>query len=210
MKRILSTFLAASLMLLGIQAFAQVSVNAGYINSTRTAKGAESANANGAYAGLSFNLPIAGGFGIAPGVYYSMITSKDVKNIGLKYKGTGSFTEHAINAPVHLNLSFGARDTKFFIYGGPTFQYGLAAKGNLDKNEVVKGESTSIISVKPEDPDVYKDNNRFVIYAGGGVGVNAKGIMVTVGYDYGITNLDKTGESNIHRSNLKIGVGYSF
>ena len=206
MKRILSTLLAASLMLLGTQAFAQVSVNAGYINSTRTTKDAKSANANGAYAGFSFNLPIAGGFGIAPGVYYSMITSKDITNIGSLYSGTGKFTEHAINAPVHLNLSFGARDTKFFVYGGPTFQYGLKSISKFE-NEIV-----GVVSVKSGDIDNYKDANnaRFVIYAGGGVGLNAKGIMVTVGYDYGITTLDKSGKSDSHRANLKIGLGYSF
>ena len=209
MKRILTTLLAASLMLLGTQAFAQVSVNAGYINSTRATKGAESANANGAYAGLSFNIPIAGGFGIAPGVYYSMLTSKDVANMGAGYSGTGSFMEHAINAPVHLNVSFGARDTKFFIYGGPTFQYGLASKSKSEEKFIIS--NGSMVSVGGEK-DGYKDldNSRFVIYAGGGVGLNAGGIMVTVGYDYGITNLDKSGNSNSHRSNLKIGVGFEF
>ena len=43
MKKFLSTILAASLMLLGTTAFAQMSVNAGYINSTRTAKASKSA-----------------------------------------------------------------------------------------------------------------------------------------------------------------------
>jgi hypothetical protein len=107
-------------MLLGTSAFAQMSVNAGYINSTRTAKDGKSANANGAYAGVSFNIPVAGGLAVAPGLYYSMITSTDVANVGKLYSGKGTFMEHAINVPVYLNYGFAlARDTKFFVFGGP-------------------------------------------------------------------------------------------
>ena len=72
MKKIFTTLLAASLMLLGTQAFAQMSVNAGYLNSTQSfsESNSKSINSNGAYAGVSFNLPISGGLAVAPGVYY--------------------------------------------------------------------------------------------------------------------------------------------
>lgn len=53
MKKILSTLLAASLMLLGTQAFAQGSLNAGYLNSTQSFKNSDSVNSNGAYVGAS-------------------------------------------------------------------------------------------------------------------------------------------------------------
>ena len=56
MKKVFSILLAASLMLLGTQAFAQMSVNAGYLNSNRTSKDSKAASANGAYAGVSFNI----------------------------------------------------------------------------------------------------------------------------------------------------------
>lgn len=206
MKKILSTLLAASLMLLGTQAFAQMSVNAGYLNSTLTTQNADPSNANGAYAGVSFNLPVAGGFAVSPGVYYSMITSKSTTALGTIFTGTGTFMEHAINVPLYLNYGIGlSRDTKFFAYAGPTFQYGLASTVKTDASVLgVSGSSTS----NNYDNSHY---NRMNVYLGGGVGFDAGGIKVTVGYDYGMMNQYKGDNMpQSHRSNLKIGVGFGF
>lgn len=198
MKKILSTLLAASLMLLGTQAFAQVSVNAGYLNSTLKNKNA-SENSNGAYVGMSYNIGIAGGLGIAPGVYYSLIASKNPELFGY---ATGSFQEHAINIPVYLNYAIGLnRDTNFFVYGGPTVQYGLASK--------VRHEAGSVnVTVNNYDND---DFNRLNVYLGGGIGINAGAFKVTVGYDYGMMSQYKDNDyPDTHRSNIKIGLGFNF
>ena len=197
MKKILTTLLAASLMLLGTQAFAQMSFNAGYLNSTLATK-STSSNANGAFAGVSFNVPVAGGLAVAPGVYYSALFSKNTELFGF---GTGTFQEHAINVPVYLNYGFElARDTKFFIFGGPTAQYGLMSK--------VKHEVSSVTATV----DNYKDSdfNRFNVYLGGGVGFQAGALQITVGYDYGMMNQYKNTDVACHRSNLKLGVGFLF
>ena len=197
MKKILSTLLAASLMLIGTQAFAQMSVNAGYLNSTLATKNTKS-GANGAYVGVSFNLPVAGGLSVAPGVYYSGLFSKNTELFGF---GTGSFQEHAVNVPVYLNYGIQlSRDTEFFIFSGPTAQYGLASK--------VKHEVGSINTTVDNYAD--SDFNRFNVYLGGGVGMNAGGIIVTVGYDYGMMNQYKNTDVACHRSNIKIGVGFAF
>ena len=197
MKKILTTLLAASLMLLGTQAFAQTSVNAGYLNSTLATKNL-SHNSNGAFAGVSFNVPISGAFNIAPGLYYSALFAKDSEFLGF---GSGSFQEHAINVPVYLNFAFSlASDTKFFIFGGPTAQYGLMSK--------VKHEVGSLNTTV----DNYKDSdfNRFNVYLGGGVGFQAGAFQVTAGYDYGMMNQYKNTDVSCHRSNIKIGVGFLF
>ena len=209
MKKILSTLLAASLMLLGTQAFAQISVNAGYLNSSIKVGNNDPSNANGAFAGVSFNVPIAGGLAIAPGVYYSMITSKESASgsfLGVNISGASTFMEHAINVPAYLNYNIGLnRDTKVFIYGGPTFQYGLAS---TIKSEGSVGGLGGATTHNNYDNDNY---NRMNVYLGGGVGLNAGGYMITLGYDYGMMNQYK-GENatQAHRSNLKIGVGYAF
>lgn len=202
MKKFIFSILAASLMLLGTNAFAQMSVNAGYLNSSLK-QGNSSTGADGAYAGISFNIPISGGFAIAPGLYYSMLTSKKTEFWGA---ANGTFMEQAVNVPVYLNYGIDlARDTKFFVFGGPTAQYGLSSK--------VKHEAGSAAVTE----DFYKENgslryylNPFNVYLGGGVGFQAAAIQITVGYDYGMMNLDKTGNSDIHRSNLKLGVGFVF
>ena len=206
MKKILSTLLAASLMFLGTQAFAQISVNAGYLNSSIKVGNNDPSNANGAFAGVSFNVPLFGGLAIAPGVYYSMITSKDTANLGSIASVSGTFMEHAVNVPAYLNYNIALnRDTNFFIFGGPTFQYGLASTVKYDGNVAgISGSTTS---------DNYKNDsyNRMNLYLGGGIGINAGGYMVTVGYDYGMMNQYKGDNAvNAHRSNIKIGVGYNF
>ena len=154
MKKIFSIVLAASLMLIGTQAFAQMSVNAGYLNSTLKTSNT-SDNANGAYAGVSFNIPIAGGLAVAPGVYYSMLTSKETASLGSIFSGSDTFMEHAVNVPVYVNYGIDlARDTKVFLFGGPTLQYGLASTVKYDANVAgVSGSTTHYsITLKTKKP----------------------------------------------------------
>ncbi len=205
MKKILATVLAASMMLLGTQAFAQVSVNAGYLNSTLSTENSSS-NANGAYAGLSFNLPIAGGLAIAPGVYYSMITSKQTASVGTIFSGSGTFMEHAINVPLYLNFGTNmASDMRIFLFAGPTFQYGLASTTKYDANVAGISGSTTTNNYDNEN------YNRMNVYLGGGVGFQIASLLITVGYDYGMMNQIKGDNApKCHRSNLKLGLGFAF
>ena len=204
MKKVIFSLLAASLMLLGTNAFAQISVNAGYLNSTLASKNSTD-NANGAYAGITFNIPVAGGFGIAPGVYYSMLTSKDTANIGKLVSTSGTFMEHAINVPVYLNYAFDlARDAKIFVFGGPTAQYGLASTVKYDANVAGISGSGTVSNYDNED------YNRLNVYLGGGIGFGISALQITVGYDYGMMNQYKNTDASYHRSNLKLGVGFAF
>lgn len=199
MKKTLCTLLAAAALLAGVEAQAQMSVGAGYLNITQSFDNT-SANGNGAYAGLSFNIPLAGGFGIAPGVYYTFSNYKQDAAWGLL---KGSTTEHAINVP--LNLNFGcnlARDMRAFIFGGPTFQYGLSSKTKTD----LAGAATV-------NGDNYADDGtqRFVVYAGGGLGMDiANKFQVTVGYDHSVTNMIKSDSHKVGRGLLKIGAAMLF
>ena len=208
MKKVLFTLLAATLMLLGTNAFAQMSVNAGYLNSTLKT-GNSSENANGAFAGVSFNIPIAGGFGIAPGVYYSMIGSKSGDSatlFGVNISGSSSFIEHAVNVPVYLNYGYDlARDTKIFLFGGPTLQYGLASTVKYDGSVGTASGSRTYNNYDNEN------FNRMNVYLGGGMGFQISALQITVGYDYGMMNQYKgDNAASCHRSNLKLGVGFAF
>ena len=205
MKKIFSIVLAASLMLIGTQAFAQMSVNAGYLNSTLKTSNT-SDNANGAYAGVSFNIPIAGGLAVAPGVYYSMLTSKETASLGSIFSGSGTFMEHAVNVPVYVNYGIDlARDTKVFLFGGPTLQYGLASTVKYDAN--VAGVSGSTTHNNYDNANY----NRMNVYLGGGMGFQVSALQITVGYDYGMMNQYKgDNATQCHRSNLKLGVGFVF
>ena len=213
MKKIFTTLLAASLMLLGTQAFAQMSVNAGYLSSSQSFANSstKSINSNGAYAGVSFNVPIAGAFGIAPGIYYSMITNKSeasgrIPFLDIPISGASTFMEHAINVPVYFNYGRDlARDTNVFVYAGPTLQYGLAS---TSKGEVGIGSGGGSKTYNNYDDENY---NRFNVYLGGGIGFQVSAIQITVGYDYGMMNLYKgDNATKTHRSNLKLGLGFVF
>ena len=199
MKKTLCTLLAAAALLAGVEAQAQMSVGAGYLNITQSFDNT-SANGNGAYAGLSFNIPLAGGFGIAPGVYYTFSNYKQDAAWGLL---KGSTTEHAINVPLNLNFGYNlARDMRAFIFGGPTFQYGLSSKTKTD----VAGAATV-------NGDNYADDGtqRFVVYAGGGLGMDiANTFQVTVGYDHSVTNMIKSDSHKVGRGLLKIGAAMLF
>ena len=213
MKKVFSILLAASLMLLGTQAFAQMSVNAGYLNSTQSFKDSntKSINSNGAYAGVSFNVPVAGAFGIAPGIYYSMITNKSeasgrIPFLDIPISGASTFMEHAINVPVYFNYGMDlARDTNVFVYAGPTLQYGIASSTKLAGGV---GEFSADKTYNNYDNENY---NRFNVYLGGGIGFQVSAIQITVGYDYGMMNLYKgDNATKTHRSNLKLGLGFVF
>ena len=213
MKKIFTTLLAASLMLLGTQAFAQMSVNAGYLSSSQSFANSntKSINSNGAYAGVSFNVPVAGAFGIAPGIYYSMITNKSeasgrIPFLDIPISGASTFMEHAINVPVYFNYGRDlARDTNVFVYAGPTLQYGLAS---TSKGEVGIGSGGGSKTYNNYDDENY---NRFNVYLGGGIGFQVSAIQITVGYDYGMMNLYKgDNATKTHRSNLKLGLGFVF
>lgn len=206
MKRFVSIILAASMMLAAQSSFAQVIVGGGYLNSTLNTEGSNPSNANGAYAGASFNLPVAEGLSVAPGIYWSMLTSKDVSSLGNWITTTGTFTEHALNVPVLLNygVNFGA-NSKFFVFAGPTAQYGLSSTVRTDVTSVI-GDGTNTINN-------YEDGNfnRFNVYVGGGLGASLSKLTLYVGYDYGLLNqYTGTDAAKAHRSNLKVGVGFNF
>ena len=137
-----------------------------------------------------------------------MITNKNAAagNIfGITISGSSTFVEHALNVPLYVNYGFDiARDSKFFIYGGPTAQYGLAS---TTKGEIGIGGGSADKTYNNYDNENY---NRFNVYVGGGVGFQAGTFQVTAGYDYGVTDLNKSDNVEAHRSNIKIGVGFLF
>ena len=72
MKKIYALVLAAALLLLGTQANAQFHIGVGYLNSTEITHYTNgdkpfSEMMHGFYLGGTFNIKVAGNFGIAPG-----------------------------------------------------------------------------------------------------------------------------------------------
>ena len=207
MKRFLTTVLAASLMLIGTNAFAQLSVAAGFgnsqtkfdINVLNVIKTSHNANLNGFYAGASYNIPVGtSGLGIAPGVYFAYMTDKDVDI----YVASGDLVESYLEIPLDLNLKFPIADgLNGVIYAGPTFAYGVASKVNSGNTTIDLYDGTI---------SNYLDYNRIDVLAGGGIGVEFENMVrFDVGYDFGLLN--RGGSTvGVHRNQLHAGVAFMF
>lgn len=216
MKRIFTVVLSTVLLLSATDAFAQLSVGAGYLHSTlaSTYKGKQQDNdiSNGMYIGAGFDLSIVeDALKLTPGLYLNVLTSRAAASIA-GFSIQSKFTEVALNLPVYLSYGLELNHAALFIYGGPTFQYGLSSKYKVDGTVAAPG-----IGVFAQDGvlDNYKelDYSPFNIYLGGGLGadLNEK-LRVTLGFDYGMLNLYKGKEegTKYNRYNFKIGVGYLF
>lgn len=207
MKRFLTTVLAASLMLIGTNAFAQFSVAAGFVNSQtkfdinvlNVIKTSHNANLNGFYAGASYNIPVGtSGLGVAPGVYFAYMTDKDVDI----YVASGDLVESYLEIPLDLNMKFPIADgLNGVIYAGPTFAYGVASKINSGSTTIDLYDGTI---------SNYLDYNRIDVLAGGGIGVEFENMVrFDVGYDFGLLN--RGGSTvGVHRNQLHAGVAFLF
>ena len=204
MKKILTLAAAAIMMVFATNAYAQLSVGAGYLRASQsTTRGDVQLNApsNGAYAGVSYNLPIVSGLSIAPGLYYSFLFSNDSEKI-LSLQYDSSFREHFANIPVYVNYAFPlGPNASLFLFAGPTVQFGLSSK------VTVSADSDSIEIDQFKDRDYSRSN----VLIGGGLGLNINRFQISAGYDYGLFNLNTADTGAIYRKTYaKVGVAYLF
>ena len=232
MKKIFAIVLGAVLMLAGTNAFAQLSVGAGWLNSTETVKSGNNdpskTNLNGFYVGGQYNLPIVAGLGVAPGLYVSGIFAK-VNNSDSAYGVSGSTNassrEFDLNVPVNVNYAFEiGGDFKVFVYAGPVFQLGIVSKASYEASLSAGGLGVSTgkyttdnysgktYNAKNEEVGQHDGGyqNPFNIYVGGGAGIQSGAFQVIIGYDHSLLNFSKNSNETASRSQIKLGVGYAF
>ena len=192
-------FVIAAMLFAGFTASAQVNVGAGYTwdfwsTKTNGTKGG-TLSMHGVYAGVSYNINLVEGLGLAPGAYFNWATGVALDKNGKKLKDTtagvttSTGTDYmGILVPLHVTYSMDLGAGKAFAYLGPAFEYGLSLKywdkvGNdkaLSPNSFVKDDS----GVRPLNPfDVKLDI---------GFGYNWKWIQANVGFDFGFLNRAKT------------------
>ena len=212
MKKILTTLLAASMMLAGTSVFAQnLAVEAGFgLSSTRFnyTLGSTTADLYGGTLGLSYEIPVVEGtIGFAPGIQVGYFTGGDV-NLPFNL-GKASFNESYLAVPLDLNLHLPiSEDMKFLIVAGPTLDLGLTSRAKLKDTSA----EYDIYDGALGDMTKY---NRFDVLIGGGLGLDVMdAVRVTVRYDYGLINRNggnlTSGFLKVHRSQLKLGVGFLF
>ena len=208
MKKIIAIVLGAAALLMGTQANAQLSVGAGWLNSTETTtvkagntSSSAASNLNGFYAGAQYNINIVSRLGVAPGVYFSGLFGKRTDDLWLA-TGEKQFSELSINVPVNVNYTFPiGSDFNVIVYAGPIFQLGVSCKSTYSVGSVTN-------TTNYYDSDHHR--NAFNIYLGGGAGIQAGAFQVLIGYDHSLTNLITRDNTTIGRSQIKLGVGYAF
>jgi hypothetical protein len=190
MKKALSIVLAAGLLLAGTDAFAQISVGAGYSNVSQKIEAAginRTVVMNGLYAGMDYSIPISANISIAPGLYYEFSNGSADKllNIGAASAVLkGRLEEHYIDIPFKFMFSIPYQGNKFFAFAGPTASIGVSSK--------LKGDIKVLgFELKGDFLDLY-DKNIFEsmdLMLGGGVGADiGKMLRVTMGYNWGMFN----------------------
>ncbi|MDO5443573.1 MAG: outer membrane beta-barrel protein [Bacteroidia bacterium] len=229
MRRFFATVLAASMMLAGTSAFAQISVGAGYLGTFQKLSAtnldiSKSVYMNGLYAGLENTMQFDANMGLSVGAYYvysaasasSMFDTLELIEGFVK----GRLDEHFINIPV--NLMFGAdfqEGLRGFFYAGPTVSCGISSKVKANVLDVLKFNAS----------DNYKHNyfERFDLLFGAGVGMDINNaIRIKAGFDYGLFNRIGEGlsikgkdgqernaineKASLNRSQLTVGVSYLF
>ena len=214
MKKIFATVLAASMMLIGTQAFAQVVPGAGYFFASEKAGKSDAVAHHGFYLGASYNIPIVAGLGVAPGLYLDMLAYGQAAANGgswASYYLAGSYREFAVNGPVNVNFRLGlGSNAALLVYAGPTFQVGIASTTTLT------GE-VSILGVKYSDGTKYNhydadkgDRNRFNMSIGGGIGFEVGDLLFTVGYDRSLLNYARSDNYTAARNMVKAGINFAF
>ncbi|MBR3440077.1 MAG: outer membrane beta-barrel protein [Bacteroidales bacterium] len=206
MKRIITLIAAAVMMTIATNSFAQMQVGAGFLHSNESIslEGMDLGDAgmNGGYAGVSYNLPIADNFGIAPGLYYSLLMSNESTSFVGVDLGS-KMREHYLNVPVYFNFGFNlGQSSKLFIFAGPTAQFGIASTSEISAAGISSGKF-----------DRFKDGNysRTNVLLGGGLGLNISKFQISLGYDQGLFNLNTADDgSKIIKSYAKIGLAYLF
>ena len=208
------------MLLIGVNASAQLSIGAGYVNSqvrerTSSSSDVTVENTNGLAAGVSYSIPLAKGFAIVPGVYYTYTNKTGMKSgelFGLKLKGEADLQEHYVTVPLHL--SFGAEinpDFKVFLFAGPSFCAGIASTihGSAD----IAGGLVNLDTGKFDNYGEDSTYGRFDVLVGGGIGFDLlKRVRFKVGYDCGMLNR-YTGDSDgftRHRNQLCASAAFLF
>ena len=191
MKKLITV---AAALIVSISAFAQFQVGAGWLGSQWTyGNGSESNLANGFYAGVSYNIPIAGDIGIAPGVYYGL-TFRTGKVLGFD---AAKLQHHSVNIPVMVTYGMDLGPGRLFFGAGPTASIGVAYK----YKDTVLGTTG----------DLYEDDNfgRFNLLMGIVGGYTISHIQFNFGYDWGLLDLDKT-DGKRHQNLIHAGIAFVF
>ena len=190
MKKILSIILGAFLC---AQAFAQINVNAGYLNANYRSNEdsySYSLTGNGFYAGVSTDIKTNGQLVFEPGVNFNLSSYNFAEGI--------KTTEYFISAPLHFKYTYPvSNELDIFVSAGPTVLCTLGGRSKVSYGGMSYTEK--------------EDGGDFDITLGfqGGIRLS-NSIRLLVGYDFGLLNQSGESDYRVTRNFLHAGIGYTF
>ena len=189
MKKIIITLALAAVA--ALSANAQIGVGIGY--GTKNFNDSDN-DLGGLFVGASYNIPLASGLAVAPGIDFAMYSYKG-DNVTVK--------ENYLAVPVLFNYAIEVADGfKLVPFAGPTLSYGLSSKTTL---------SAGGVSVETNN---YGDNSKYTqfdILIGGGVALDVMDmIRVHVGYNAGLLDRNSNDNATTKATGINFGVAYLF
>ena len=210
--------LAATMLLMGIAASAQVHIGGGYAWQTLSSKNDNFYWAlDGAYGGASFNIKVNEYVGIAPGAYFLWATGPVLEK--KQSKPDSSFGLDMMELQIPLNVTFGfnvGNAGKLFIYGGPALGVNLSAKLYAwYKKDMFKQRKDTITEnlmgkIGEDDGSSQISLKRCDAKVGVGLGYRYKFFELNAGYDFGLLNMTKQNGESLHQNTLHAGIAFCF
>lgn len=188
-------------IIFAVSANAQTYFNLGYgLGSDKTTFGSmetDATNSNTLFAGFSHNFGIAGNFGVEPGVNYVFNFSKTGDELSVKNR------YHGIQVPVLFNYAIvSSSDMTLKVLAGASANFGLS-----DKSTTYVGDTKGL------DIDNYSDGSytRFGVSASFGFAAEwFNTIRLKIGYDLGLTDLNKADNVSYKQNLLTFSLAYIF
>ncbi len=200
MKKLITV---AAALIVSISAFAQFQVGAGWLASQFTnGNGDSSGLYNGFYAGVSYNIPIAGDIGIAPGAYYGL-TFRNADNVKSNH--------HQVSIPVMVTYGMDLGPGRLFFGAGPTASIGIAWKSETT-NSAVNSIIDALDEAVGNTGNLYQDSDnlsRFNLLMGIVGGYTISSFQFNFGYDWGLLDLNKS-NGKLHQNLIHAGVAFVF
>lgn len=204
-------FITLAVIVLGATAASaqNISVSAGYLNSSFLSSDNQTDAYNGFTVGMGASKYFNSNVGVATGLYYSFLSQTSEKGLGIggfSVSGKATTNEHYFTIPVHVagKVDFGGFG--LFAQAGPSFNLGLASSTKITASATGLGSTENTVDNYGEDSQY----GRFDVLIGGKLGIEVAGAQVFVGYNYGLLDRFKVDNYSAHRSEISAGVSFLF